>query len=105
MRPIRRIIYEEAHAAGVSVEDVLSKSARRVFSEPRHRAMYRARHELGASYLLLARIFSRDHKTVHEAVKKQEAKMSPHSLGLFLLGKQKGSNNGSSTTSRADRHL
>ena len=92
MDAIQRIIFEEAVDAGVSVSEILGTDTTRDISAPRHRAMYRARIELGASYPEIGRAFKRDHETVHEAVRKQIARMSPQTPGAPLFDKKKGSN-------------
>lgn len=70
---VRKIIEEEAHAALITVDDLLKKSRRSAVVNARLRAMCRARNETKLSYPQIAFVFERDHTSILNAVRRLQA--------------------------------
>ena len=64
----RQIISVVAAHYGVSVEQIMSQSRKRVFARPRQVAMYLVRDLTGRSYPWIGGAFGRDHSTVVQNV-------------------------------------
>ena len=64
MKTIKQIIQEEAKAAGLSYETIISYNNTLRVIAVRRRAMYRAHIETDKTYTQIARVFKRDHTTI-----------------------------------------
>ena len=64
MKTIKQIIQEEAKAAGISYETLISYNNTLRVIAVRRRAMYRAHTETDKTYTQIARVFKRDHTTI-----------------------------------------
>ena len=64
MKTIKQIIQEEAKAAGLSYETLISYNTTQRVIAVRRRAMYRAHIETDKTYTQIARVFKRDHTTI-----------------------------------------
>jgi len=79
MKTIKQIIQEEAKAAGLSYETLISYNNTLRVIAVRRRAMYRAHMETGKSFTQIARVFKRDHTTIISGVN-YEKRISVHSV-------------------------
>lgn len=79
MKTIKQIIQEEAKAAGLSYETLISYNNTLRVIAVRRRAMYRAHMETGKSFTQIARVFKRDHTTIISGVN-YEKRISIHSV-------------------------
>ena len=68
MKTIKQIIQEEAKAAGLSYETLISYNTTQRVIAVRRRAMYRAHIETDKTYTQIARVFKRDHTTLISGV-------------------------------------
>jgi chromosomal replication initiation ATPase DnaA len=75
MLTIREIIRQEAKAAGLSYDTILSYNNTLRVINVRRRAMYRARKETNKSFLQIAHVFKRDHTTIISGVKYEERRI------------------------------
>ena len=71
---VRHVIHAVAEHHGVSVDDLMGRSTKRVFSDPRRDAMRACRRLLfpsgrPPSFQLIGRWFDRDHSTILHACK------------------------------------
>ena len=64
MKTIKQIIQEEAKAAGLSYETLISYNNTLRVIAVRRRAMYRAHMETDKTFTQIARVFKRDHTTI-----------------------------------------
>jgi chromosomal replication initiator protein len=67
-----KIVSAVANQFGIRVEDLLGKSQRQEYAQPRKVAMYLCRNQLGLPYTRIGEIFKRDHSTVMTSVKQVE---------------------------------
>jgi len=68
--PVRRIQQEEATAAGITVDELLSRRMASKFVNARHKAIWRAAQETNYSLPRLGRLFHRDHTTILSALRR-----------------------------------
>lgn len=68
--PGLRIQMEFCERAGITLEDMKSRSRKRQFAQPRQAAMVEIRRQLGYSYPKIGRMFNRDHTTCLYACRK-----------------------------------
>jgi chromosomal replication initiation ATPase DnaA len=76
MLTIHQIMRQEARAAGLTYEDLVSYDASQRVSHVRQRAMWRARHETNKSFKQIGLAFKRDHTTVITGIKNHEKRNS-----------------------------
>ena len=76
MKTIKQIIQEEAKAAGVSYETLISYNHTLHINAIRRRAMYRAHKETDKTYTQIARVFKRDHSTIISGIRYEERRIS-----------------------------
>jgi len=76
MKTIKQIIQEEAKAAGVSYETLISYNQTVHINAIRRRAMYRAHKETDKTYTQIARVFKRDHSTIISGIRYEERRIS-----------------------------
>lgn len=75
MKTIKQIILEEAKAAGVSYETLISYNHTARISAIRRKAMYRAHKETDKTYTQIARVFKRDHTTIISGIRYEERRI------------------------------
>jgi chromosomal replication initiation ATPase DnaA len=76
MKTIKQIISEEAKAAGVSYETLISYNHTVHINAIRRKAMYRARKETDKTYTQIARVFKRDHTTIISGINYEKRRIS-----------------------------
>ena len=80
MKTIKQIIQEEAKAAGLSYETLISYNNTLRVIAVRRRAMYRAHIETDKTYTQIARVFKRDHTTIISGINYEKRRISVHSV-------------------------
>lgn len=80
MKTIKQIIQEEAKAAGLSYETLISYNTTQRVIAVRRRAMYRAHIETDKTYTQIARVFKRDHTTIISGINYEKRRISVHSV-------------------------
>lgn len=80
MKTIKQIIQEEAKAAGLSYETLISYNNTLRVIAVRRRAMYRAHIETDKTYTQIARVFKRDHTTIISGINYEKRRISIHSV-------------------------
>ena len=75
MKTIKQIILEEAKAAGVSYETLISYNNTLRVIAVRRKAMYRAHKETDKTYTQIARVFKRDHTTIISGIRYEERRI------------------------------
>lgn len=76
MKTVKQIIQDEAKAAGVSYETLISYNHTTPINAIRRRAMYRAHKETDKTYTQIARVFKRDHSTIISGIRYEERRIS-----------------------------
>ena len=80
MKTIKQIIQEEAKAAGLSYETLISYNNTLRVIAVRRRAMYRAHIETDKTYTQIARVFKRDHTTIISGINYEKRRIGIHSV-------------------------
>lgn len=80
MKTIKQIIQEEAKAAGLSYETLISYNTTQRVIAVRRKAMYRAHIETDKTYTQIARVFKRDHTTIISGINYEKRRISVHSV-------------------------
>ena len=80
MKTIKQIIQEEAKAAGLSYETLISYNNTLRVIAVRRRAMYRAHIETDKTYTQIARVFKRDHTTIISGINYEKRRIVIHSV-------------------------
>ena len=80
MKTIKQIIQEEAKAAGLSYETLISYNNTLRVIAVRRKAMYRAHIETDKTYTQIARVFKRDHTTIISGINYEKRRISVHSV-------------------------
>lgn len=78
MKTIKQIIQEEAKAAGLSYETLLSYNNTLRVIAVRRKAMYRAHMETDKTYTQIARVFKRDHTTIISGINYEKRRLCVH---------------------------
>ena len=76
MKTIKQIIQEEAKAAGLSYETLISYNNTLRVIAVRRRAMYRAHIETDKTFTQKARVFKRDHTTIISGINYEKRRIS-----------------------------
>ena len=80
MKTIKQIIQEEAKAAGLSYETLISYNNTLRVIAVRRRAMYRAHIETDKTYTQIARVFKRDHTTIISGINYEKRRIGIYSV-------------------------
>ena len=75
MKTIKQIIQEEAKAAGLSYETLISYNNTLRVIAVRRKAMYRAHIETDKTYTQIARVFKRDHTTIISGINYEKRRL------------------------------
>ena len=78
MKTIKQIIQEEAKAAGLSYETLLSYNTTQRVITVRRKAMYRAHMETDKTFTQIARVFKRDHTTIISGINYEKRRVGVH---------------------------
>ena len=76
MKTIKQIIQEEAKAAGLSYETLISYNNTLRVIAVRRKAMYRAHIETDKTFTQIARVFKRDHTTIISGINYEKRRVS-----------------------------
>ena len=80
MKTIKQIIQEEAKAAGISYETLISYNTTQRVIAVRRKAMYRAHIETDKTYTQIARVFKRDHTTIISGINYEKRRIGIYSV-------------------------
>ena len=81
MKTIKQIIQEEAKAAGLSYETLISYNNTLRVIAVRRKAMYRAHIETDKTYTQIARVFKRDHTTIISGINYEKRRIALYNSG------------------------
>jgi len=76
MKTIKQILLEEAKAAGLSYDTLISYNNTLRVIAVRRRAMYRAHKETDKTFTQIARVFKRDHTTIISGINYEKRRIS-----------------------------